>query len=576
MNKTKILGPLPKLFRSFSNTWYVFFPVAILMALFQPIFSYFNGYLLGGLMNVGSSKDFSDLLIILPYYLGGVLLCVTIYPLSLYLQETSLEKSTINLKERLLNHIVRLPVSTIQGTHSGNILAEFTVDADKAMIGCNLVTGMISALFVGNLVSLIYIFENSLTLGLVTVGVAIMSLIFNGAFAPYIRKLNVKERKRIAVLSEKLSDMLTGHTLINTDNKKEFFTTRVIKAVDNLFFMAWKLKKVHVIVSTPAELSRFLIDGIILATGVWLFNNGEMNMTQVMTCWTMGTAIGFSMRRIAKQYVELQSNLASGDRVATLLSKSVEDGGNHIIPDYSSSAVSFKNVDFSYQDGTEVYNDFSCEFKKGSSTVIVGKSGQGKSTALKLILKYYDIDSGIISVFGHDIRDYSLSALRSLISYVPQQPVLFNSSILENIRMGKPDANIDEVENAAKLAKAHDFIDALPQKYNTTVGERGAKLSGGQKQRIVIARAILKNAPILLMDEATSALDNRFEKDVREALSSISENLTVITVTHRLNTIPHNTRIIVVEQGKVVEEGTHDELVRLNQRYAQLLASQGE
>jgi len=241
------------------------------------------------------------------------------------------------------------------------------------------------------------------------------------------------------------------------------------------------------------------------------------------------------------------------------------------------SNIQFKNVNFAY--GTEkeskfAFENFNLNIQGQQKIGLVGPSGGGKTTITKLLLRFINIQQGIIAIDGQNIADVSQSSLRDKIAYVPQEPLLFHRSLFENIAYSKPDATLDEVIHAAKLAHAHEFIESLPQGYETMVGERGIKLSGGQRQRIAIARAILKNAPILILDEATSALDSESEKYIQAGLKELMKNKTALVIAHRLSTIKHLDRVIVLTEGKIVQDGTHESLRNQKGMYANLWGHQ--
>ena len=229
-----------------------------------------------------------------------------------------------------------------------------------------------------------------------------------------------------------------------------------------------------------------------------------------------------------------------------------------------------KQVSFAYNEGHEILHNINIKIKKGQTIAIVGQSGSGKSTLVDLIPRYHDVTSGQITIDGTDIRDMSIESLRSLIGNVNQEAILFNDTIFNNIAFGMQDATQEQVEEAARIANAHDFIMDMEDGYNTNVGDRGCRLSGGQRQRISIARAILKNPPILILDEATSALDTESEKLVQEALEKLMKSRTTIAIAHRLSTIKNSQKIFVLHEGRIVQQGTHDELIAINGYYRKL------
>jgi ATP-binding cassette subfamily B protein len=232
--------------------------------------------------------------------------------------------------------------------------------------------------------------------------------------------------------------------------------------------------------------------------------------------------------------------------------------------------IDLQNVTFAYRDGLPVIKDLSLHIRAGSTIAIVGSTGSGKSTLVKLLLRLYEIQSGRIILDGIDIKDIFLYDLRRAIGLVSQDVFLFHGTVIENIAYGSPDATMDEIITAAKIAEAHEFIQRLPRGYETIVGERGQKLSGGQRQRLSIARAILKDPPILVLDEATSAVDNDTEAAIARSLEEITRHRTTIAIAHRLSTIRHSDRIYVMEHGSIVESGTHEELLDLGGIYANL------
>ena len=277
-------------------------------------------------------------------------------------------------------------------------------------------------------------------------------------------------------------------------------------------------------------------------------------------------------------YREIKQSLADMDRMFTLLGQHQEVQDKPGAPPLPEGplAVEFRNVDFHYDPNRQILHDVSFTIAAGSRVAVVGHSGSGKSTLARLLYRFYDVSAGGIFVGPLDSREVTQASLRGAIGIVPQDTVLFNDTIRYNIRYGRTDASDAEVEEAARAAHIHEFVESLPQKYEATVGERGLKLSGGEKQRVAIARAILKNPRILIFDEATSALDSETERSIQEELGRIAEGRTTLVIAHRLSTIMDADQILVMDAGRIIERGTHRELLELGGQYAQMWALQQE
>lgn len=298
---------------------------------------------------------------------------------------------------------------------------------------------------------------------------------------------------------------------------------------------------------------------------------GEFAMVTSLSLLIIGEARNLSRRFL--EFFEYVGNISDGVSIIVKSHEIVDQNKAKPI-EITKGMIQFENVHFQYSQGIEVFSGLHVEIKPGERVGLVGFSGSGKSTFVNLILRFFDLDEGKILIDGQNIKEFSQDSLRSQVSMIPQDPMLFHRSLMENIRYGKIDASDEEVIEAAQKAHAHEFIMQVNEKYNALVGERGVKLSGGQRQRIAIARAILKNAPILLMDEATSSLDSVTEKAIQESLVNLMKDKTVVVIAHRLSTISHLDRILVFHQGKIIEEGSHDVLLAKKGHYAHLWSMQ--
>ena len=304
--------------------------------------------------------------------------------------------------------------------------------------------------------------------------------------------------------------------------------------------------------------------------------NGEMTIGDFVLINAFTMQIFMPLNFLGFVYREIRGSLANIDKLFDLLSQApaIKDADNAAALQTTNPAIKFENVVFAYNERRPILNGITFDVPAGAKVAVVGESGAGKSTLMKLLFRFYDPSSGAISIDGKDIRDITQQSLRSHIGIVPQDTVLFNTTLLENIRYGNPDASIEEIENVIQLAHLEDFVAKLPDKLETTVGERGLKLSGGEKQRVAIARALLKGAPIMIFDEATSSLDSTSERAILSALRDAAKGHTSLVIAHRLSTIIDADKILVLKNGNIVEEGTHTSLLAANGEYATLWQAQ--
>ncbi len=307
-----------------------------------------------------------------------------------------------------------------------------------------------------------------------------------------------------------------------------------------------------------------IFEVIIMSIAIFLWYRGMITpgtivLLQIYVITTFEIVWG-----ISKHAIRISSALANADEMVQILDKDldVKDSKNPMPLDVISGKIAFNNVSFKYEKGNNVFAGLNVSIKPKEKVALVGKSGSGKSTFLKLLMRFSDVDNGTITIDGQDISKVKQSDLRASISYVPQDPILFHRTLKENIAYAKPNATMDEIIDIAKKAHANDFIQNLPDKYDSLVGERGVKLSGGERQRVAIARAMMKETKIIVLDEATSALDSESELKIQEAFKELMEGKTTVVIAHRLSTIRNMDRIIVFDNGKIVETGSHSELIK--------------
>ena len=315
--------------------------------------------------------------------------------------------------------------------------------------------------------------------------------------------------------------------------------------------------------------SGLVIVMVLAAIGV---QNGDLTVGDFVMVNAYMIQITMPLNFLGTVYREIRQALVDMGEMFDLLEQPAEvtDKPNAKVLKVTGGHISFKAVDFGYEPGRQILKTLDLDVKPGQMVAVVGSSGSGKSTIGRLLFRFYDVNSGGIIIDGQDIRDITQASLHNVLGIVPQDTVLFNDSIGYNIAYGREGATRDDIILAAKAAKIHDFVQSLPDGYETTVGERGLKLSGGEKQRVGIARTLLKNPPILLLDEATSALDSETERGIQESLKTMGQGRSVITIAHRLSTIVDADRIVVLENGHLVEQGTHEELLELGARYSSM------
>jgi subfamily B ATP-binding cassette protein MsbA len=476
------------------------------------------------------------------------------------------ERVIADLRMRLYSHLQSMPLRFFSNVRVGELISRLGNDVQTIQ---EAVTSTLLSLlsqiimFVGGLV-IIFVMAPGLTLlMLAVVPLAVIAMVVLGRF---IRRLSKQYQDGLAETTGTAEEALAGVRIVKSFARESYEIERYDSGIQRLFEIAVKRVRVRAIIGPVIGLVAFSTIAIVLWFGSRLVISGQLTPGQLVSFLIYTMMIASPIGAFTGLYSQFQQAMGASERVFDLLDSPPEmrDEPDAVPLPPVEGFVRFENVSFDYgdRDGAhEVLKEVNLAARPGNVIALVGPSGAGKTTLVNLIPRFYDPTTGRITVDGYDIRHVQMRSLREQIGIVPQETALFSGTVRDNIAYGRLDASQEKIEVAARAANAHDFIRELPSGYDTTVGERGVKLSGGQRQRIAIARAILKNPCILILDEATSSLDSESEQAVQEALERLMRARTTFVIAHRLSTITNADRIVVLHEGRIVEEGTHAELL---------------
>ena len=513
--------------------------------------------------------------------LGVVTVCMNLFSnLFRYASAMTVERLRVNtiqrMRDEMYSRVLEMNVGFFSDQRKGDIMSKITQDV---MVVQYCITNTLQVAFrdpfliVGYLALMIGIsWELSL---FAIVFLPIVGLII-GRIVKKLRHPAKRSQERMADMVSMLDESLSGMKIVKGYNATKFIINK-FKGINKHFSeLVISMAKRQQLASPMSEFLGITAVAIILVFGGTLEAKGLINGAGFIAFIAAFSQITRPLRSFIDQFANINQGVAAGERIFTIIDaeSEVKDKEDAVEFDGLKGSIELRNVHFSYDGEREVINNVNITIKKGQTIALVGPSGGGKSTLSELIPRFYDVKSGDILFDGKSIKEYTQESLRSKMSIVSQETVLFNDSIEGNILMGRPTATHDEVINACKVANAHGFITEASDGYDTNIGDRGTKLSGGQRQRLSIARAVLKNPEILILDEATSALDTESEKLVQDALTKLLKGRTSIVIAHRLSTIYNADRIYVIDQGRVAEEGTHHELLEKGGIYAHLIEMQ--
>ncbi|WP_203263069.1 ABC transporter ATP-binding protein [Staphylococcus epidermidis] len=494
-----------------------------------------------------------------------------------YLAQWTSNKILYDIRKQLYNHLQALSVRFYANNQVGQVISRVINDVEqtKDFILTGLMNIWLDCITIIIALSIMFFLDVKLTFAAIFIfPFYILTVYF---FFGRLRKLTRVRSQALAEVQGFLHERVQGMSVIKSfaieDNEAKNFDNHNKNFLQRAFqHTRWNAYSFAAI-NTVTDLGPIIVIGV----GSYLAITGSI------TVGTLAAFVGYleqlfgPLRRLVSSFTTLTQSFASMDRVFQLMDEDydIKNGIGAQPIKISKGQIDLKHVSFKYNENEkEVLHDINLTINKGETVAFVGMSGGGKSTLINLIPRFYDVTQGEILIDHHNVKDFLTGSLRNQIGLVQQDNILFSDTVKENILLGRPDATDDEVVEAAKMANAHDFISNLPNGYDTEVGERGVKLSGGQKQRLSIARIFLNNPPVLILDEATSALDLESEAIIQEALDVLSKDRTTLIVAHRLSTITHTDRIVVMENGRIVETGTHQQLINKRGAYEHLYSIQ--
>ncbi|WP_224999308.1 ABC transporter ATP-binding protein [Cesiribacter sp. SM1] len=482
-----------------------------------------------------------------------------------------------NLRKAIFNKVSMLHLGFFTNERKGDLMSRITNDVQEVE---GSIVNSITVFFREPATIIVYfivLFALSVELTLFTVLVLPISGYIISGIAKRLKKKAKESQESLGRIVNMLDETIGGMRVVKAFTARGFVFDRFSKEVDHYGDVNIHMARRNELASPISEfLGIFFVVGILLYGGSLVMNgNAALDASEFITYIAIFTQVLQPGKAISKSFTSIQRGLSAGERIFQVLDvvPQIQNKPDAIALNSFDHSLEFRSVSFAYED-KRVLKGVNLQIQKGKTIALVGPSGGGKSTLADLIPRFYDPTEGAILLDGRPLTDYDVESLQRLMGIVTQESILFNDTIFNNIAFGLPDAKEEDVVRAAKIANAHDFIMQTEEGYQSLIGERGSRLSGGQRQRLSIARAVLKNPPILILDEATSALDSESERLVQEALTNLMQGRTSIVIAHRLSTIQHADEIVVVQQGRIVERGTHAELLEQEGLYKKLTLMQ--
>ena len=522
------------------NRLMIYIVSIIMMTTFYAVFEVTGSLFVKSIFDIAEKGNYEDVSVTMGFYLLIGIVAVCIASMFMYIYNNEAKKGSIEIKKKVFSKTLNFPMEFYDTHHSGELLSRLIYDTDKASEIYSSRLRRVLAPIISVLVYIIIMFIINPAMTLVLVLLNILLFLLNTLISKPMKKVGKESAEKSAIMTEKLSNMLTG---IEVNKMYDFMHHRKKYELANKEYCYVQRKRMYLVSILESLNVAFdmLCALLFLVIGIYFLQHQLVSLGDIAAVYTIYAALSLQFLQLGKYYPELMNCISFAERIFSFLDEKEECtemvNDIQINSTYESSAINIDNLSFQYNVATPVLNQVTITIPKNKNVALIGRSGCGKSTIAKLLLGFYPISSGDIKFFGKSIKELGLENVRALIAYVPQEAYLFETNIIENIRYGKPDATDAEIINAAKLANAHDFIMKQADKYQTMIIGNGHNLSGGEKQRIAMARAIIKNSPIMILDEATSALDNESEFLIQDTITKLKKTKTIITIAHKQATI---------------------------------------